>query len=166
MLFDKRVKLLAADGLDPKMERVNETLLTIADGRLDPGSAWYAIVVAGLLLVPLAVTTGWTACAIYLVSLCVGLLGNVVLRTGFFSWVTWAVSFALLPAYVSYGGWGGQAVGDGIAVRLVGLVLLAVGVLEPPGRVGVASTARRQEDRKSRSQPQRASAHPSTRRRV
>jgi hypothetical protein len=40
------------------------------------------------------------------------MLGNVVLRTGFFSWVTWAISFALLPAYLSYGGWGGQAVGE------------------------------------------------------
>lgn len=101
----------------------------IADGRLDPGSAWYAIVVAGLLLVPLAVTTGWTACAIYLVSLCVGLLGNVVLRTGFFSWVTWAISFGLLPAYVSYGGWGGQAVGDPPETAITVLAaLLGIGV--------------------------------------
>ena len=101
----------------------------IADGRLDPGAAWYAIVVAGLLLVPLAVTTGWTACAIYLVSLCVGLLGNVILRTGFFSWVTWAISFGLLPAYVSYGGWGGQAVGEPPETAITVLAaLLGIGV--------------------------------------
>ena len=84
----------------------------IADGRLDPGTAWYAVTVAFLVLVPLSITTGITAGAIYLVSVCVGMLGNVVLRTGFFSWVTWAISFALLPAYLSYGGWGGQAVGE------------------------------------------------------
>lgn len=84
----------------------------IADGRLDPGAAWYAIIVAALILVPLAITTGITAGGIYLVSVCVGMLGNVVLRTGFFSWVTWAISFGMLPAYLSYGGWGGQAVGD------------------------------------------------------
>jgi len=84
----------------------------IADGRLDPGAAWYAIVVAALILVPLSITTGITAGAIYLVSVCVGMIGNVVLRTGFFSWVTWAVSFGMLPAYLSYGGWGGQAVGE------------------------------------------------------
>ena len=84
----------------------------IADGRLDAGAAWYAITVAALILVPLSITTGITAGAIYLVSVCIGMLGNVVLRTGFFSWVTWAASFAMLPAYLSYGGWGGQAVGE------------------------------------------------------
>jgi 4-hydroxybenzoate polyprenyltransferase len=84
----------------------------IADGRLDPGAAWYAIIVAALILVPLSITTGITAGAIYLVSVCVGMLGNVILRTGFFSWLTWAVSFGMLPAYLSYGGWGGQALGE------------------------------------------------------
>jgi 4-hydroxybenzoate polyprenyltransferase len=84
----------------------------IGDGRLDAGAAWYAIIVAALILVPLSITTGITAGAIYLVSVCVGMLGNVTLRTGFFSWVTWAISFGMLPAYLSYGGWGGQAVGE------------------------------------------------------
>ena len=84
----------------------------IADGRLDAGAAWYAITVAALILVPLSITTGITAGAIYLVSVCIGMLGNVILRTGFFSWVTWAASFAMLPAYLSYGGWGGQSVGE------------------------------------------------------
>ncbi|WP_322937074.1 UbiA family prenyltransferase [Nocardioides bizhenqiangii] len=101
----------------------------IADGRLDPGAAWYAIVVAALILVPLSITTGITAGAIYLVSVCVGMLGNVVLRTGFFSWVTWAVSFAMLPAYLSYGGWGGQAVGEPPETAITILAaLLGIGV--------------------------------------
>lgn len=101
----------------------------IADGRLDAGAAWYAIVVAALVLVPLSITTGITAGAIYLVSVCVGMLGNVVLRTGFFSWVTWAVSFALLPAYLSYGGWGGQAVGEPPETAITVLAaLLGVGI--------------------------------------
>ncbi len=101
----------------------------IADGRLDVGAAWYAIVVAALVLVPLSVTTGITAGAIYLVSVCVGMLGNVVLRTGFFSWVTWAVSFAMLPAYLSYGGWGGQAVGEPPETAITILAgLLGIGV--------------------------------------
>ncbi|KAA1422071.1 hypothetical protein F0U44_03725 [Nocardioides humilatus] len=101
----------------------------IGDGRLDPGSAWYAIVVAGLILVPLSITTGITAGGIYLVSVCVGMLGNVVLRTGLFSWVTWAISFAMLPAYLSYGGWGGQAVGDPPQTSMTVLAaLLGIGV--------------------------------------
>lgn len=101
----------------------------VADGRLDAGSLWYAIVVAALVLVPLSITTGITAGSIYLVSVCVGMLGNVVLRTGFFSWVTWAVSFAMLPAYVSYGGWGGQAVGEPPETAITVLAgLLGIGV--------------------------------------
>ncbi len=101
----------------------------IGDGRLDPGAAWYAIVVAALVLVPLSITTGITAGAIYLVSLCVGMLGNVTLRTGFFSWVTWAVSFGMLPAYLSYGGWGGQAVGEPPETAITILAgLLGIGI--------------------------------------
>jgi len=101
----------------------------IADGRLDPGVAWYAIIVAALILVPLSITTGITAGAIYLVSVCVGMLGNVILRTGFFSWVTWAVSFGMLPAYLSYGGWGGQAVGEPPETAITILAaLLGIGV--------------------------------------
>ncbi len=101
----------------------------IADGRLDAGAAWYAITVAALILVPLSITTGITAGAIYLVSVCIGMLGNVVLRTGFFSWVTWAASFAMLPAYLSYGGWGGQAVGEPPETAITILAaLLGIGV--------------------------------------
>jgi len=101
----------------------------IADGRLEPGTAWYAIVVAALVLVPLSITTGITAGGIYLISVCIGMLGNVVLRTGFFSWVTWAASFALLPAYLSYGGWGGQAMGDPPETAITILAaLLGIGV--------------------------------------
>ncbi len=101
----------------------------VADGRLDAGAVWYAIVVAALILVPLSITTGITAGGIYLISLCIGLLGNVVLRTGFFSWVTWAASYAMLPAYVSYGGWGGQAVGEPPETAITILAaLLGIGV--------------------------------------
>jgi 4-hydroxybenzoate polyprenyltransferase len=101
----------------------------VADGRLDAGAVWYAIVVAALILVPLSITTGITAGAIYLVSLCIGMLGNVVLRTGFFSWVTWAGSYALFPAYVAYGGWGGQAVGEPPETAITILAaLLGVGI--------------------------------------
>ncbi len=101
----------------------------VADGRLDPGSVWYAIIVAGLLLVPLSVTTGITAGCIYIAAVAVGMLGNVVLRTGLLSWVSWALSFGLLPAYLSYGGWGGQAVGNPPETSITVLAaLLGIGV--------------------------------------
>jgi hypothetical protein len=42
----------------------------------------------------------------------VGLLGNVVLRRGLLSWLPWAVAYALYPAFLSYGGWGGDSSGS------------------------------------------------------
>ncbi|HWJ82916.1 MAG TPA: UbiA family prenyltransferase [Nocardioides sp.] len=101
----------------------------VADGRLDPGTVWYAIVAAFWVLLPLAVTTGITAGCIYMGSVAVGMLGNVLLRTGFFSWWSWAVSFAMLPAYLSYGGWGGQALGSPPETSITVLAaLLGIGV--------------------------------------
>jgi 4-hydroxybenzoate polyprenyltransferase len=101
----------------------------VADGRLDAGTAWYAVVIAVLLVIPLSISTGVTAGTLYLVSLAIGLLGNVLLRRGRLSWVSWAASYALLPAYLSYGGWGGSAEGDPPEVAMVVLAgLLGVGV--------------------------------------
>lgn len=101
----------------------------IADGRLDPGTVWFALACGVLLVVPLSITTGVTAGSCYLLALVMGLLGNVLLRTGFFSWVPWAVSFALYPAYLSYGGWGGSAQGAPPEVALSVLAgLLGIGV--------------------------------------
>jgi 4-hydroxybenzoate polyprenyltransferase len=59
----------------------------------------------------------------------VGLLGNLVLRTGWLSWLPWAVSYALLPAFLSYGGWGGDATGNPPEIVITVLAaLLGVGV--------------------------------------
>ncbi|MGA8257497.1 MAG: UbiA family prenyltransferase [Nocardioides sp.] len=96
----------------------------LAEGRLDPGTAWYALAIAVLLVVPLSLSTGITAGICYLASLGLGLLSNLALRTGRFSWLLWAASFALLPAYLSYGGWGGDA--DGTAPQPLMVVLAAL----------------------------------------
>jgi 4-hydroxybenzoate polyprenyltransferase len=101
----------------------------IADGRIDPGTAWYAITIAVLLLVPISISTGVIAGINYLISLLIALLGNIALRRGLFSWVPWALSFALYPAYLSYGGWGGAAEGpapEPVMTLLFGL--LGIGV--------------------------------------
>ena len=43
--------------------------------------------------------------------------------------MTWAASYALYPAFLSYGGWGGQATGDPPEVAMVVLAAaLGVGV--------------------------------------
>jgi 4-hydroxybenzoate polyprenyltransferase len=104
----------------------------IADGRLDPGTAWFALGCAVLLVVPLSIATGVTAGSCYLLSLAIGMLGNVVLRQGPLSWVTWVMSFALYPAYLAYGGWGGIAEGSAptpAMTVLAGLLGLGVHVL-------------------------------------
>ncbi|HET9422245.1 MAG TPA: UbiA family prenyltransferase, partial [Nocardioides sp.] len=101
----------------------------IADGRLDVGSVWYTLTIAVLLLVPLSISTGVIAGINYLISVMIGLLANVALRQGLFSWVPWALSFALYPAYISYGGWGGQAEGPAPEVVMTLLAgLLGIGV--------------------------------------
>ena len=101
----------------------------LANGKLSTEAVWYAIVVGICLLVPMAITSGIKAGCIYLASVAVGVLGNVLLRTGFFSWWSWAVSYAMLPAYLSLGGWGGQAEGHPPEVAIVALAaLLGVGV--------------------------------------
>lgn len=84
----------------------------IADGLLDPGTAWFAFGCGVLVLIPLAISHGVVAGCCYLGSVAIGLLGSLVLRKGWLSWVTWAASYALLPAFLSYGGWGGRTEGD------------------------------------------------------
>ncbi|MCL2613871.1 MAG: UbiA family prenyltransferase [Nocardioidaceae bacterium] len=101
----------------------------LADGRLEPGTVVYAMVVGLCLLVPLSVTTGITAGCIYLASVAIGMLGNVAFRTGLLSFWSWAVSYAMIPYYLSYGGWGGRAVGSPPEPAIVALAaLLGVGV--------------------------------------
>ena len=101
----------------------------VADGRLDGGTVAFTLACGVLLVVPLSVTTGVVAGMAYLASLVVGGLGNVVLRRGLLSWLPWAVSFALYPAYLSYGGWGGDALGPPPTVLMTVLAaLLGVGV--------------------------------------
>lgn len=101
----------------------------IADGYLDPATAWFALGCGVLLLVPLAVSNGVTAGCFYLASVGLGLMGNVVLRQGWLSWVTWAAAYALYPGFLSYGGWGGQTTGNPPEIPMVVLAaLLGVGV--------------------------------------
>lgn len=100
----------------------------VAQGLLDPGTVWFTLGCAVLLVVPLAVSAGTLAGVSYLAAVAVGLLGNRVLRGSVLSWLPWAVQFALYPAYLAYGGWNGQ--GSDTPPTIVVTVLAAVlGVL-------------------------------------
>lgn len=96
----------------------------VADGRLDPGTVWFALACAVLLVVPLSVSHGTTAGLFYLGSLLVGLLANVVLRTGVLSFVPWAAAYALYPAFLSYAGTTAQP--EGVAPQPAMVVLAAL----------------------------------------
>src|SRR5580765_2427442 len=100
---------LVDESADRAAQRTDKPLAT---GALERGTAGFALACALLLLVPLALSSGITAGLAYLLSVLVGMAGNRWLRGGLLSWLPWAVSFALYPAYLSYGGWGGGAEGD------------------------------------------------------
>ena len=91
---------------------------------------WFCLALAVFLVVPLSVANGQYAGSAYLLSLAIGLVGQWVwLRKGFLSWVPWAASFALYPAFLSYGGWGGQERGAPPELLVTGLAaLLGIGV--------------------------------------
>lgn len=118
------------DLVDRERDAIHETSRKpLAQGRLDPGTAWYALVVALLLVIPLSISVGVTAGMFYLVSLVMGIVGNVALRRGRLSPLPWMAAFALYPAYLSYGGFGGNADGDPPQVAMVvAAALLGLGV--------------------------------------
>jgi hypothetical protein len=108
---------------------VGQTVLGWHNELVDPGTVWFALACAVLLVVPLSIATGVTAGSCYLLSLATGMVGNVVLRQGPLSWLPWVISFALYPAYLSYGGWGGAAEGSAPQVAMTVLAgLLGLGV--------------------------------------
>ncbi|GGR56889.1 hypothetical protein J2S40_003293 [Nocardioides luteus] len=99
---------LVDQGADRRHEREGKP---ISDGRLEPGGVWFALCCGVLLVIPLSVTSGTVAGLFYLGSLVVGMLANVLLRKGVFSFVPWAAAFACYPAYLSYAGWAGESAG-------------------------------------------------------
>lgn len=95
--------------VDAKNRRSGKPL---SDRRLESGTVWFALCCAVLLLIPLCVSNGVAAGAFYGGVVVIGCLGNVALRRSVLSFLPWALSFALYPAFLSYGGWGGRATGN------------------------------------------------------
>jgi 4-hydroxybenzoate polyprenyltransferase len=118
------------DLLDEEDDRAAGRLAKpLVSGRLERGTVWFALACAVLLVVPLALSNGFEAGAAYLASLLVGVVGNRILRTGPLSWLPWAVGYALYPAFLSYGGWGGGRHGGAPTVTVTVLAaFLGVGV--------------------------------------
>lgn len=79
---------------------------------IDPGSLTFATAVAVCFVVPLSITTGVVSGIAHLLSVLAAWSYNTRLKTTPLSFLPWAVSFGLLPAYLSYGGWGGDFEGQ------------------------------------------------------
>lgn len=84
----------------------------IAAARVESDTATYWMLVLILLAVPLARYSGWTAAAALLITLPIGWLHNHLLHRTAFSFLGWTATFALFPAFLAYGGWGGGTHGD------------------------------------------------------
>ncbi|MBO9521762.1 MAG: UbiA family prenyltransferase [Nocardioidaceae bacterium] len=84
----------------------------VASGALPTESASYAMYVLILLAIPLAAFNGSIAAVALLVTLPLGWLHNHWLHRTAFSFVAWTLTFAVAPAFLAYGGWGGKLHGD------------------------------------------------------
>lgn len=71
------------------------------------GNATFAIIVLLLLAIPCSLQNGTAAGLALLATVLVAYLHNRSLHRTPFSFLGWAVTFALFPAFLSYGGWGG-----------------------------------------------------------
>jgi len=111
----------------------------VAHGWLDPGTVWFTVTCALLLVVPLSIAHGTVAGPTYLLAVLVGLVGDRVLRGRALSFLPWVVQFALYPAFLAYGGWAGVGTETPPTVTLTvlaGLLGLCVHVLRAlPGLV-------------------------------
>lgn len=110
---------------DRARDAANETpRKPVAEGLLEPGTLWFLIACATLLVVPLSIANGVIAGITYLAIVVVSLLGNLVFRKGWLSWLPWAVSYGLYPAFLAYGGWGGAAEGNPPEISITALAAL------------------------------------------
>lgn len=114
----------ADDLADRERDARQDPRKPLVRGTVEPGSVGFAALVAVLLLVPLAVSAGPTAATAYLASVAVAVVGDRLLHARALSFVPWAASFALLPVYLSHGGWGGEGTGRWPSPAMVVLAAL------------------------------------------
>lgn len=79
----------------------------IAREWLHPSTVTFTVACTVCLVVPLSVANGTAAGVAHLLSVLAACAYNTRLKLTALSWLPWAVSFGLLPAFLSYGGWGG-----------------------------------------------------------
>jgi 4-hydroxybenzoate polyprenyltransferase len=111
---------------DAMAERLDKP---IARGWLHPSTVTFAVACATCLLVPLSISNGTPAGIAHLLSVAAAWLYNSRIKLTMLSFVPWAISFALFPAFLSYGGWGGGLHGGPPEPLMILLAaLLGIGV--------------------------------------
>lgn len=101
----------------------------VALGWVDPGTVTFSIAVVVLLVIPLSVANGTYAGIAHLAAVGSAWLYNLWFKKTALSWLPYAVSFGLLPAFLSYGGLGGGMHGGPPTIVMTVLAaLLGVGI--------------------------------------
>jgi 4-hydroxybenzoate polyprenyltransferase len=101
----------------------------IARGWIDPGTVTFATACAVLLVVPLSFSNGTAAGIAHLAAVLSAWMYNFTFKQTALSWLPYAVSFGLLPAFLSYGGLGGGLHGAPPTIAMTVLAaLLGIGI--------------------------------------
>lgn len=97
----------ADDLADRRRDQRHRPEKPLSAATLDPGTVWFTLTCAVLLVVPLAIAHGRRAGLAYLALLVVAAVGDRLLHARVLSFVPWVAGFALYPAFLAYGGWNG-----------------------------------------------------------
>ena len=96
---------------------------------VDPSTVTFATACVVLLLIPLSIANGTYAGLAHLAAVASAWLYNFWFKRTVLSWLPYAVSFGLLPAFLSYGGLGGGMHGSPPTIAMTVLTaLLGVGI--------------------------------------
>ena len=101
----------------------------VAMGWVEPGTVTFAAACAVLLVIPLSMANGTYAGIAHLGAVVSAWLYNFWFKRTLLSWLPYAVSFGLLPAFLSYGGLGGGMHGGPPTIAMTVLAaLLGIGI--------------------------------------
>ena len=101
----------------------------VAMGWIDPGTVNFATICMVLLVIPLSVANGTAAGLAHLAAVLSAWMYNFYFKRTVLSWLPYAVSFGLLPAFLSYGGLGGGYHGAPPTIAMTVLAaLLGIGI--------------------------------------
>ncbi len=101
----------------------------VAMGWVEPGTVTFATACVVLLVIPLSMANGTAAGIAHLAAVLSAWSYNFAFKRTVLSWVPYALSFGLLPAFLSYGGLGGGMHGSPPTYAMTALAaLLGIGI--------------------------------------